>query len=134
MILDVNMTEFFRVPPEEVWQSLTDAAVLADWLMPNDFVAEVGRTFTFVPDHVTPWDGDVECKVLELVPLRKMVWSWRTSGMNRPSRVEFVLVPKGDGTELRFKHVGDADEALAIGLKDGWPDMFGKLTSTYGRK
>lgn len=127
MILDVNITEFFGVPPEEVWKSLTDSEVLADWLMPNDFVAEVGRPFTFVPDHVTPWEGDVKCEVLELVPHKRMVWSWETSGMNRPSRIEFVLVPKENGTELRFKHVGDADEGLAKGLKGGWPDRFGLL-------
>ena len=127
MSLDVDITDFFDVPPEEVWKSLTDPKVLADWLMPNDFVAEVGRAFKFVPDHVTPWDGDVECHVLQIVPLQKMVWSWKTNGMNRPSRIEFVLVPKRSGTELHFKHFGDADEGLAKGLKGGWPDRFERL-------
>lgn len=134
MNLNVSMTEFFAATPDEVWKALTDPEALADWLMPNDFVAEVGKTFTFVPDHATPWDGDVECQVLELLARKRMVWSWRTSGMAHPSRVEFGLIPKRGGTELVLKHEGEADEPVARGLKGGWPDMFDRLASTLQKR
>jgi uncharacterized protein YndB with AHSA1/START domain len=126
----VSFTERIDAPPEEVWKALTDPAILADWLMPNDFVAEVGRRFTFEPDHETPWEGNVECEVLELVPARKMSWSWKTSGMKRPSRVQFELVPKQASTEVVFTHQGEADEPVTKGLTGGWPDMLERLTST----
>lgn len=129
MNLNVSFTEFFPATPDQVWESLTNPKILGDWLMPNDFVPEVGKTFTFVPDHPTPWDGNVECKVLELVTGKRMVWSWTTAGMDQPSRVEFELVPKGRGTELVFKHSGEADEPVAGGLKGGWPKMFAQLAS-----
>lgn len=134
MNLNVHLTEFFAAPPEEVWASLTDPEVLAEWLMPNDFVPEVGARFTFVPDHPTPWEGDVSCEVLELVPCERMVWSWRTRGMNEPSRVEFELVPKRGGTELGFKHGGVADVPVAEGLESGWPERLGGLEGALRRR
>lgn len=132
MNLDVTLTELFAAAPDEVWKSLTDPAVLSEWLMPNDFVAEVGRKFTFVPDHPTPWDGNVECEVLQLLPRKKMVWSWSTRGMNEPSRVEFELIPRRGGTELVFRHGGAAEDPIAQGLESGWPDMLDRLTATLG--
>ena len=27
-------------PPERVWRALTDSVLIADWLMPNDFLPE----------------------------------------------------------------------------------------------
>lgn len=134
MKLDVKLTEFFEAAPDEVWESLTDPAILAEWLMPNDFVPEVGARFTFEPDHPTPWEGNVECEVLQLLPPKKMVWSWRTRGMDEPTRVEFRLVPKRGGTELVFEHGGAADEPVARGLHGGWPDMVDRLTVSLQRR
>lgn len=36
-----------RHPPEKVWRALTESELIASWLMPNDFWAEVGHRFTF---------------------------------------------------------------------------------------
>jgi uncharacterized protein YndB with AHSA1/START domain len=34
-------------PPDKVWRALTQSAMLAEWLMPNDFKPEVGHRFAF---------------------------------------------------------------------------------------
>jgi uncharacterized protein YndB with AHSA1/START domain len=34
-------------PPEKVWRALTQPALIAQWLMQNDFKPEVGHRFTF---------------------------------------------------------------------------------------
>jgi hypothetical protein len=34
-------------PPEKIWRALTESWLVAEWLMANDFVAEVGHRFTF---------------------------------------------------------------------------------------
>ena len=41
----VEVDEVLPHPPERVWQALTDPALLARWLMPNDFPkpGHVGR-------------------------------------------------------------------------------------------
>ena len=36
----------YPYPPERVWAALTSSEALAAWLMPNDFVPEVGHGFT----------------------------------------------------------------------------------------
>jgi uncharacterized protein YndB with AHSA1/START domain len=124
--LDVDLDEHLESPPQEVWKALTDPVLLARWLMPNDFEPRVGKRFTLVPDCPTSWEGNVACEVLELVPGRRMVWSWQTKGMERPTRVIFELSASGTGTRLRLRHMGEADEPIARDLKGGWP---GKLAS-----
>ena len=70
----VEVDEFLPHPPERVWQALTDPALLARWLMPNDFKPVIGHVFTFrtepVPQH--GFDGVVHCTVLTLEPPRLM--------------------------------------------------------------
>lgn len=38
---------FIEAPPERVWRHLEDPALLAGWLMRNDFRAEPGAGFHF---------------------------------------------------------------------------------------
>ncbi len=121
MTLDVDLDEYFAAPPQRVWQALTDPALLARWLMPNDFEPKVGKRFTFAPDCPASWEGNVACEVLELVPGQRMVWSWHTKGMERPTRIVFELSASGTGTRLRLRHVGEADEPVVRDLKGGWP-------------
>ena len=44
----------FPYAPEKVWRCLTDSELLARWLMPNDFHAEVGHRFTFRTESSPP--------------------------------------------------------------------------------
>jgi uncharacterized protein YndB with AHSA1/START domain len=125
--LDVDLDEYIDAPPLEVWKALTDPAALARWLMPNDFEPRVGQRFTLSPDCPASWEGGVACEVLELVPGERMVWSWQTKGMERPSRVVFELSARGTGTRLRFRHTGEADDRIARDLKGGWPGKIDRL-------
>ena len=62
--------------PEKIWRALTQAAMIAEWLMENDFKAVVGHKFQF---HATPmpgWKGYTNCEVLEVDEPRKLVYSW----------------------------------------------------------
>ena len=129
MKLNVKLEELIASPPQKVWEALTDSAQLARWLMPNDFEPKVGKRFTLAADCPTAWEGDVTCEVLELVPAERMVWSWQTSGMERPSRLVFELSPSGSGTRLRLLHTGDADEPIARDLGSGWPKKIASLAS-----
>jgi uncharacterized protein YndB with AHSA1/START domain len=43
----IEVDEFLSQPPGRVWQALTDSALLARWLMPNDFKPVIGHAFTF---------------------------------------------------------------------------------------
>ena len=95
--------------PAKVWRALVEPELLARWLMPNDFLPEVGREFTFRAPPMGDWDGVVQCKVLEIVPLELVRWSWK--GGPAHSRLDTVLTitlsptPSG-GTRLVLDHAG----------------------------
>ena len=132
MKLNVDLDQFIEGPPEKVWKALTDPTLLARWLMPNDFEPRVGKRFTFTPDCPTSWEGNVSCEVLELVPHQRMVWTWQTSGMKKPTRLVFELSASGTGTRLRLRHSGEADEPVARDLMGGWPRKVESLVALLG--
>ena len=50
MAREVLLSAIYPQPPRDVWRTLTDRDLLAQWLMPNDFEARVGHRFTFRTD------------------------------------------------------------------------------------
>lgn len=125
----------FPQPREQVWRALTDPAMLAEWMFPNDFVPRVGHHFTFrVPAKPeVGFDGlVVHSEVLECEPPARLAFSWSAGGPVVDTRVSFRLEPDGDGTRLEFEHSGFdlahpwAEHALQ-GAEYGWAEMLGKL-------
>ncbi|MEM1418660.1 MAG: SRPBCC domain-containing protein [Myxococcota bacterium] len=127
----IRMTRVYPHPPERVWAALTSAEALAVWLMPNDFVAELGHRFTFRTEPAPGFDGIVHCEVLELAAPERMVWSWRGGPID--TRVSFTLTleaaPDGRAsTRLAFAQTGfEGPRAMAVSfiLERGFPKMFG---------
>jgi uncharacterized protein YndB with AHSA1/START domain len=102
----------FPQSPEQVWEYLTRSELLAQWLMPNDFKPVVGHKFQFgtKPKFPLGFDGRIYCEVLEIVPCRKLVYSWK-GGMSKQkpsldSIVVWTLAPAGNGTVLTLEHKG----------------------------
>ena len=96
-------------PPSLVWRALTTSELLADWLMPNDFVPEVGHSFTFRTDPGPGFDGVVRCEVLELVAptdgaAGRLVFSW--AGGPIDTVVRFDVEETNNGTRLRVTQTG----------------------------
>ena len=109
---NIQHTLFFPYPPEIVWEYLTTAELIAQWLMPNDFKPIVGYNFQFKvnPMPALQFDGNVYCKVVEIVPHKKLSYSWKcgpgNGEMTVDSLVEWTLVRKDNGTELHIDHSG----------------------------
>jgi uncharacterized protein YndB with AHSA1/START domain len=123
--------------PEEVWQALTDSAILTEWMYPNDFEPRVGHPFTFrvPPNAKDGFDGlIVRCEVLECEPPSKLAFSWSSFGPVNNTRVSYRLEPDGAGTRLIFEHSGFdfsqpwAEQAFQ-GSKYGWAKMLKQLTA-----
>jgi uncharacterized protein YndB with AHSA1/START domain len=134
----IRVGEFLAHPPATVWRALTDPALLADWLMPNDFAPVVGHEFTFtaVPLPAVGFDGVVRCRVLEIEPPRLLRISW--CGGPLDTTVTWRLVPEGRGTRLLLDHEGfdpdDELQRLALrGLGSGWRGgILRKLATVLG--
>ena len=102
----------YTQPPAVVWEYLTNPELLALWLMPNDFKLQVGHTFQFKtkPKIKLGFDGTVYCEVLEIIPTKKLVYSWK-GGLSKEkpsldSIVTWTLTPIPTGTILQLEHKG----------------------------
>jgi uncharacterized protein YndB with AHSA1/START domain len=113
----------YPYPIEAVWHALTDPDALGQWLMPNDFQARVGHEFTFTVPPGPDWDGRVFCRVTELVPPRRLAYTWRgTDPATLDTLVTFELDEVPHGTCLTLTHGGftQANRWLRDQLAGGW--------------
>ncbi|HEY9196269.1 MAG TPA: SRPBCC domain-containing protein [Mucilaginibacter sp.] len=137
---DLTIKWYFPHPVEKVWECLTTADLLSQWLMQNDFKPVVGHKFQF---HSRPlpkmnWDGIVYCEVLEIVPHQKLVYTWRGGPepgiTNLDTLLTWTLSPDGDGTRLVLEHSGFkgfknmiASMFMERGWKKGIPRRMGEI-------
>jgi uncharacterized protein YndB with AHSA1/START domain len=103
---------FYPHPPEKVWHALTDPDLIGQWLMKNNFQPVVGHKFEFLdrPKPGFKWDGTAYCEVLEVMPYKKLSYSWKggpkKGETTLDSVVTWTLTPKDQGTELLLEHTG----------------------------
>jgi uncharacterized protein YndB with AHSA1/START domain len=109
---DIIQKWFLPHPTETVWEFLTDAELLAQWLMENDFKPVVGHNFKFytMPRIKFGFDGNVYCEVLEVVPNKRLSYSWKggpgKGKITLDSVVTWTLTETEKGTELLLEHTG----------------------------
>lgn len=126
-------------PPEKIWRALTQSALMAEWLMRNDFEPVVGRKFNF---HATPipgaWNGVSDCEVLEVEPPVRLAWRQQASGEQKAdgldSVVTWTLTPKEGGTLVRMEQSGfrPKDEMGFKMMSGGWPRIVAGLERVAG--
>jgi len=124
MAKTIRFEALYPHTPDQVWTALTDPQALADWLMPNDFVAEVGRSFQFKTQPAPGFDGTVNCEVLELDRPRRVAWRWKGGGID--TVVSFELEAHGGSTRLVMEHSGFAGmRGMMVSkiLSGGWKRM-----------
>jgi uncharacterized protein YndB with AHSA1/START domain len=137
MSYDIHIEQSYDAPVERVWQALTSSDSLAEWLMPNDFKAEVGHRFRFTGKPMPGWRGFVECEVIEVDPPRKLAFTWLgDEDWTRPTLVTFQLRDMGSQTLLIFDHTGFVDpwgKSASDMLSGGWKGILQKrLASRIG--
>ena len=123
---------FFSHSPEMVWEYLTNPDLMELWLMKNNFRPIIGYDFQFSthPEPSMDFDGTFYCKVLELIPFEKLLYSWKAgpgeSKISLDSIVEWTLKRKAEGTELFLTHRGFQTGNLNIynAMNSGWSKKF----------
>src|SRR6185312_3963344 len=143
MTKSIKHTYRYSHAPEAVWDYLTRPELIAQWLMPTDFKPEVGHEFNFTtrPMPQFGFNGVVYCKVLEIVPNKKLVYSWKGGPgdgvtFTLDSVVKWTLTPTADGTELHLEHSGfRAEQETAFTMMDaGWGQNIGKVDELITKK
>ncbi len=130
---DIQQTWFFQQSPNEVWEYLTKPELIELWLMKTDFkpVAGYKFRFTFIPKPGSPYEGLVNCEVLEVKPFTRLSYSWngKTQDKSRSfySTVVWTLLPKNNGTELQLQHNGLEFLDDIISHTSGWKNCLQRL-------
>lgn len=115
-------------PAEKIWRALTQAPLIEEWLMKNDFKPVVGHRFDLRAD----W-GVVDCQVLAVELNQTLSYAWEALGLK--SVVTWTLTPSGGGTRLRMEQSGfrpDQEQAYQ-GAKYGWQKFFTALESVVAK-
>ena len=96
----------FEAPVALVWRAITMKEDMRRWYFDlKEFRPEAGFEFQFVVEH----GGnryDHRCKVTEVVPQKKIAYTWRYEGHEGDSLVTFELFAEGDKTKLKLTHEG----------------------------
>ncbi|MEK6155557.1 SRPBCC domain-containing protein [Flavobacteriaceae bacterium 3-367] len=111
-----TISEVIPASPEVIYMA---------WLDPDGHSAMTGGGKAIVHDEVDkPFavhDAYLWGKNLQLIPGKKIVQSWRTTGFetaDEDSKIEVVLSPHAEGTLLTLTHSNVPDQEVHV--KQGW--------------
>jgi uncharacterized protein YndB with AHSA1/START domain len=130
----------YKATADKVWKAITDRDEMAQWYFDLEaFRPEVGFEFRF-------YGGPPEkqylhvCVVTEVVPGRKITYSWRYDGYQGISHVTFELFEEGDSTRLKLTHAGlesfpaDITDFARKNFEAGWNEIIGANLKDYVEK
>jgi uncharacterized protein YndB with AHSA1/START domain len=103
----VIVEKLFDVPVEKVWKAITDKDEMKEWYFNlDDFKAEPGFEFSFAGQGHKGEQYIHVCKITEVVPYKKLQYSWRYIDYEGYSLVTFELFEEGNKTRLKLTHEG----------------------------
>lgn len=125
-------------PVEQVWRAIADKAQLKQWYFDlDDFKPEVGFHFTFPGQGHKGAQYIHRCTVTEVIPQKKLQYSWQYEGHPGYSLVTFELAEMGNKTKLKLTHHGletfpqeNADFAWKS-FTGGWNEIIGKMLPDF---
>lgn len=134
----LTIERVLNAPVNKVWKAITDVNEMAQWYFKLDnFKPEVGFEFRF-------YGGTEEkqylhiCEVTEVVPQKKLTYSWRYDGYPGISFVTFELFAEGAATIIKLTHTGlesfpsATDPNFAVkSFTEGWTFIIGKSLKEY---
>ena len=129
----------YNAPVEKVWQALTNRDLMKQWYFGiAEFKPEPGFEFQF--EGGTKENVYVHlCKIIEVIPNKKLSYSWTYKGYDGYSVVTFELFPENGKTKLKLSHEGL--ETFPV-MKDfakenfvmGWTQIIGTSLKNFVEK
>jgi uncharacterized protein YndB with AHSA1/START domain len=127
----------YEAPVDRVWKALTDKEQMKKWYFQvSDFEPVVGFEFQFSGGTKTETYIHL-CKVTQVVPGRKIAYTWRYEGYEGISEVSFELFPEGvKKTRLVLTHEGieSFPKQPNFGRESftaGWTSITGKMLKEF---
>jgi uncharacterized protein YndB with AHSA1/START domain len=129
----------FDAPIARVWKALTDKDEMKRWYFDlKEFRPEVVFEFEFSVEHEGTNYHHL-CKITEVIPQKKLAYTWRYKGEPGDSLVTFELSPEGAKTRLTLTHegIGSFPKTPAYARKNfeaGWTAIIGSELKQFVEK
>jgi uncharacterized protein YndB with AHSA1/START domain len=131
----------YNAPVERVWKAITNKDDMKQWYFDlKEFKPEVGFKFQFIGQGKDGSKNFVHlCEITEVVPQKKLAYSWRYEGFPGNSFVTFELFTEGSKTRLKLSHQGldsfpsDPDFAYQ-NFVEGWTYITGTSLANFLQK
>lgn len=128
----VVVEKIYNASVKKVWRAITDKEQMKQWYFDlDDFVAEEGFEFQFPGQGHKGAQYMHLCKITEVIPFKKLQYSWEYKGHPGYSIVMFELFEQGDKVKVRLTHHGldtfpQDNSDFAIGsFTEGWNSLIG---------
>jgi uncharacterized protein YndB with AHSA1/START domain len=120
-----------NAPVASVWDALTNNAKMKKWYFDiADFKPEIGFEFQFYGSK-----DDTRylhlCKITELIPEKRLTYTWKYENFPGESAVTFELFEEGAQTRLKLTHTGlesfttDNPDFAPSSFNAGWTFIIG---------
>jgi uncharacterized protein YndB with AHSA1/START domain len=126
----------FNAPVARVWKALTDVEEMRRWYFElKEFKPEVGFEFEFIVEHEGMKYHHL-CKITEVIPQRKLAYTWRYKGHEGNSLVTFELFADGNKTQLKLTHEGletfpKTPSFARKNFMEGWTQIIGSSLKEF---
>jgi uncharacterized protein YndB with AHSA1/START domain len=142
---EIVVDEVFPHAPQTLWKTLTNGELMGLWLMaPTGFAAVEGSQFTFQTTPGGTWDGVIHCRVLEVLPNERLVYTWKgghpeNTGYGAPldTVVTWSLTKVANGTRLRLVHSGfvtPKNDSAYKTMGEGWKKVVAKFGALFSER
>ena len=128
----------FNVPVFKVWKAITDKDEMKNWYFDlAEFKAERGFNFQFSGGPSPEKQYLHLCEVIEVIPEKKLMYSWRYDGYEGNSFVSFDLQTEDDKTLLKLTHIGlesfpqENPDFAAKNFEEGWNEIVNTSLKNY---
>lgn len=137
----VIVEQIFDKPAAAVWKAVTDKDEMKHWYFDlEEFKPEKGFEFRFTGGPSKERQYLHICRITEVIPERKISYSWKYDGYEGMSIVTFELNPEGERTRLKLSHTdletfpeNNPDFAKENFLA-GWKEIIGTNLKEYLKK
>ena len=138
----VIVERIYNAPVEKVWKAITDREEMKQWYFHmNAFKPEPGFEFQFTGKDNEGVEYIHLCKIIDVVPNKKLSYTWRYDGFEGNSLVTFELFPESNKTKLRLSHVGLGTFPVATtpafarnNFEQGWTEIIGTSLKDFTEK
>jgi uncharacterized protein YndB with AHSA1/START domain len=127
-----------NAPVSKVWKAITDKEQMKQWYFDiAEFKPEAGFEFRFYGEGHKGEKYLHLCKIIEVIPEKKISYSWRYENYPGDSLVTFELLKEGNMTKLRLTHEGlesfaaDNPDFAKESFNEGWTYLIEKSIKEF---